>query len=261
MALRTLVAVVSLLVVAPLFAQDQLTIAAASDLQSVMPEIAARFEKETGSKVILSFGSSGNFFAQIQNGAPFDIFLSANLQYPQRLIELGFAESRTPQVYAIGRIVLWVQNSSNLDLGRGLSAVEDPVVKKLAIANPAHAPYGAAAEAALRKAGLWEQVLSKLVLGESITQTAEFVESGNADVGILALSLAMLPPLKNEGRYVEVPSELYPQLLQAGIVVKGSHHQKTAFAFLNFLASPYCQSLFKRYGFLNLVRHLELEQR
>jgi molybdate transport system substrate-binding protein len=244
-----------LLAVAPAFAQDELTIAAAADLQGVMPEIASHFEKESGSKIKLSFGSSGNFLAQIQNGAPYDIFFSADVGYPQKLEALGLTDSGSLYQYADGKIVLWVPNSSSVDLSKGIAGVADPAVKKLAIANPAHAPYGRAAESALRKAGLWDSVSPKLVLGENISQTAQFVQSGNADAGILALSLALTPAMKDKGRYYEIPQELYPPIHQAVVILKHSQHQKLARRFLEFLKTPDVVSLLQRYGFSNERGH------
>ena len=238
-----------LLIWAPAFAQDELTIAAAADLQGVMPEIVSHFEKETGSKIKLSFGSSGNFFAQIQNGAPYDIFFSADVEYPQKLEALGLTDSGSLYQYANGKIVLWVPNGSSVDLGKGIAAAVDPAVKKLAIANPAHAPYGRAAESALRKSGLWDSVSPKLVLGENISQAAQFVQSGNADAGILALSLVLAPAMKAQGRYFEVPQDLYPPIRQSVVILRRSPHQALAKRFLEFLKAPEATTLLQRYGF------------
>src|SRR5690242_3444076 len=176
-----------------LLAQDALTVAAAADLQPVMTEIAARFEKETGVRVKLSFGSSGNFFAQIQNGAPYDLFFSADVDYPAKLQGAGLIEPGSLYRYATGQIALWAPNASAIDVSKGLSVLVDNNVQKIAIANPSHAPYGRAAEAALKNADLWDSISSKLVMGENIAQTAQFVQSGNTDVGILALSLVLAP--------------------------------------------------------------------
>jgi molybdate transport system substrate-binding protein len=231
------------------FSQDQLTVAAAADLRPVLKEIASMFEEQTGSHVKLSFGSSGTFFAQIQNGAPYDVFFSADLAYPQKLAEAGLADSRSLYRYATGKIVLWVRNGSGVDVSQGLSLAADPAVRKFAIANPAHAPYGRAAEAALKREGLWEKVLPKLVLGENISQTAQFVQSGNADAGILALSLVLTPALKNQGSYYEVPQELYPPLEQAVVVLTSSKHKEVARKFVDFLQRSETKSLLNRSGF------------
>src|SRR5579859_1361427 len=206
MKLRNLwIAVVLAFVFAVPFGKAQeITLAAAADLQFAFPDVAARFQKDTGKSVKLIFGSSGNFFTQIQNGAPFDVFFSADIDYPRKLEAAGLAEPGTLYSYATGKIVLWVPNSSKLDLSRGLQVLLDPSVKKIAIANPQHAPYGRAAEAALQHAGIYDQVASKLVLGENISQTASFVASGGAEAGIIALSLALAPSLQTTGRYVEI---------------------------------------------------------
>src|SRR5690349_11438298 len=178
-----LAALAFLVLVLPAFAQQTLTIAAAADLQPVMTEIAARFERQSGTSVKLSFGSSGNFFAQIQNGAPFDLFFSADEEYPARLQTAGLIERGSLYSYATGKIALWAP--ANVDLRKGLPVLTEAAVTKIAIANPEHAPYGRAAEAALRKSNLWNSISSKLVFGENVAQTAQFVQSGNADVGIV----------------------------------------------------------------------------
>ncbi|HWY67521.1 MAG TPA: molybdate ABC transporter substrate-binding protein [Terriglobales bacterium] len=233
----------------PAYAQEELTIAAAADLQPVMKEIAARFEKQTGSKVKLVFGSSGNFFAQLQNGAPFDVFLSADVEYPKKLEAAGLTEPGSLYEYATGRIVLWIPSNSNIDVNKGLGVAADPQIRRLAIANPAHAPYGRAAETALKNAGLWQQVLSKLVLGENISQTAQFANSGNADAAILALSLVLAPAMKDRGKYFVVPQEMYPPLRQAAVVIRASGHKAVASRFIEFLKAPDTRSLFSQYGF------------
>jgi molybdate transport system substrate-binding protein len=234
---------------APMFAEQELTIAAAADLQSAMQEIAARFEKTTGANVKMSFGSSGNFFSQIENGAPFDLFFSADIDYPKKLEAAGLATPGSLYQYATGKIVLWEPKSSLLDINRGLNVVDDPSLRKFAIANPAHAPYGRAAQAALRNAGLWGKVASKLVLGENISQTAQFVQSGNADAGILALSLVLAPGMKDQGRYFEIPQDLYPPLQQAGVILSHAQHKELAARFMDFLKTDENKSLLKQYGF------------
>ena len=247
--LRHLLKLTLLLFALPLFAQQQLTIAAAADLQPVMKEIAARFEKQTGSRVKLVFGSSGNFFAQLQNGAPFDLFLSADVEYPRKLEAAGLAEPGSLYEYATGKIVFWVPENSPVSLDKGLAALADSRIRRVAIANPAHAPYGRAAEAALKKAGVWEQVSSKLVLGENISQTAQFASSGNADAAILALSLVRTPAMKDRGKYIVIPQEMYPLLRQAAVVIKKSAHKSLAAQFVEFLKTPDARSLFTQYGF------------
>jgi molybdate transport system substrate-binding protein len=227
----------------------ELKIAAAADLTFAFKDVAAQFEKQTGNSLKLTYGSSGNFFAQIQNGAPFDLFFSADIGYPQKLEAAGLAEPGTIYEYASGKLVIWVPNASKLDLGPGLATLLDPGIRKIAIANPQHAPYGVAAVAAMRHDGIYDKVKNKLVLGENISQTAQFVESGNADIGLLALSLAVAPAMKDQGRYVEVPAADYPSIIQAAVILKSSHNKELANQFLKFLKEPATVALMKRYGF------------
>lgn len=229
-------------------AQD-IRVAAASDLSFALPEIAKSYEQKTGTKVQISFGSSGNFFTQIQNGAPFDLFFSADSDFPKKLEAAGQAEPGTLYRYAIGRLVLWVPNGSHLDLSKGMKALLDPVVKKIAIANPKHAPYGRAAEAALRKSGIYDQISSKLVIGENISQTAQFVDTGNADIGLVALSLASSPTMKSRGRFVDVPRDLYPPLEQSAVVIRSSNQKEKARNFLKFMQEKSSQEILRRFGF------------
>ena len=224
-------------------------VAAASDLQAALPVIAAQFQKDTGVTVALTFGSSGNFFAQIQNGAPFDLFLSADIEYPRQLERAGLADSNSLAAYATGRLVLWTRADSGIDLRAGLSSLVDARVRRIAIANPAHAPYGRAAVAALRHEGLYERVQSKLVLGENISQAAQFAQSGNADVGLLALSVALAPTMKSSGSYVEVPAALHPAIEQAAVVLASSSQKAAAQRFLAMLTSAEGQRILQSYGF------------
>ena len=219
-------------------AAPPLTIAAASDLQAVLPIIARNFEQQTGVATRLTFGSSGNFFSQLQNGAPFDVFLSADLEYPQQLVTRGQALADTLYEYASGRIVLWARKDAGIDVARGLQALTDSRVRRVAIANPDHAPYGRAAVAALRHEHLFDAVQPKLVLGENISQAAQFVQSGNADAGILALSVALAPALKSGGVYTEIPSAMHPPIRQGAVVLRSSPNQKAARDFLDFLKRP-----------------------
>lgn len=228
---------------------QEITVAAAADLQFAFQDVAARFQKETGKNVKLIFGSSGNFFAQIQNGAPFDLFFSADIDYPKRLEAAGLAEPGTLYRYATGKIVLWITNDSKLDLKRGLQVLLDPSIKKIAIANPEHAPYGRAAVAALRHENIYDQVSSKFVLGENISQTATFVVSGSADIGIVALSLTVAPSMKTKGRYFEIPADGYPPIEQAAVVIRSSQHKDIARQYLDFLKTPSLQELLRSYGF------------
>jgi molybdate transport system substrate-binding protein len=232
-----------------LCAAQEITVAAAADLQFAMQDVAARFQKETGKSVKLIYGSSGNFFEQIQNGAPFDMFFSANLDYPKKLEAAGLTAPGSYYQYATGKIVIWVPADSKLDLSAGLRALLNPSIKKIAIANPQHAPYGQAAVAAMQKENIYEKVKGKLVLGENISQTATFVVSGSADVGIVALSLALSPNMKDKGRYAEVPAEEYPPIEQACVIVSSSKDKETAKQFLSYIKTAAVADTLKRYGF------------
>lgn len=245
---KLLAVLVFLITASSAFAQD-LLVAAAADLNFVLPEIAARYQQKTGKKVAFTFGSSGNFYQQIRNGAPFDLFFSADEQYPAKLEQEGFAEPGTLYAYAVGKLVIYVPSNSKLDLSQGLKVLLAPEVHKIAIANPQHAPYGRAAAEALTKEGIYNKVKDKLVLGENISQTAQFVQSGNADVGIIALSLASAPAMKTKGRFVEVPASDYAPIRQAAIVSRSSQQKEEARGFLKFLQQPEIVNLMSRYGF------------
>jgi molybdate transport system substrate-binding protein len=232
-----------------LCAAQEITVAAAADLQFVMQDVATRFQKETGKSVKPIYGSSGNFAQQLQNGAPFDMFFSANLDYPRQLEAAGLTEPGSFYQYAIGKIVVWVPNDSRLDVSSGLKVLLDPSIKKIAIANPQHAPYGKAAVAALQKNNIYDQVKDKLVLGENISQTATFVASGSADVGIVALSHALSPNMKDKGRYFEISAGDYPPIAQAAVIMRSSKNKEVARQFLEFVQSPPVKTLFQQYGF------------
>jgi molybdate transport system substrate-binding protein len=246
---RCIVTVVSLLLACEFAAAQSLTVAAASDLQSALPDIAARFEKDTGQHIGLIFGSSGNFFTQIQNGAPFDVFLSADIDYPKRLEQSGQAERGTLYEYATGRLVLWTRKDSGIDVRPGLRVLIDDRVRRVAIANPEHAPYGRAAVAALRHEDLYERVRAKFVLGENISQAAQFAESGSADAGVLALSLALSPALQGSGTYVELPESWYPPIEQAAVVLASSRQKPLARQFVESLKNPESVRILQSYGF------------
>jgi molybdate transport system substrate-binding protein len=233
---------------APMRAQA-LRVAAASDLQFAMNDLAGDYQKSTGQKISVSYGSSGNFRTQIENGAPFDLFFSADVRYPKLLVSAGLADADTLYVYAHGRLVLWAPAGANLQLPqRGFRALEDPRVTKIAIANPEHAPYGRAAVAALQKAGLYDAVKAKLVYGENISQAAQFAESGSAQVGILAWSLTYANSMKSGERW-EVPADWYPPLEQAAVVVHASANKRVAQAFLEYVKSADAKEILGHYGF------------
>jgi molybdate transport system substrate-binding protein len=226
-----------------------LAVAAAANLQAVFPELASRFERESGIKINVSFGSSGNFVAQIRNGAPFDVFVSADIDYPEQLVKSGDADAGSLYQYATGRIVLWARHGSGVDVTRGLPGLVGAKVRRVAIANPQHAPYGRAAVAALRHAGVYDAVQAKLVLGENISQAAQLVDSGNADAGILALSLAIGPPLSQHGSFAEIPASAHPPIDQAAVLVNQSRNKGAARQFLAFLKQPDTVRLLERFGF------------
>ena len=235
--------------ISPLCRAQEITVAAAADLQFAMQDVAARFQKQTGKTVKVVYGSSGNFFQQIQNGAPFDMFFSANLDYPKKLEAARLIEPGSFYPYANGKVVIWVKNESKLDLKSGMQVLLDPSIKKIAIANPQHAPYGKAAVAAMQKANIYEKVKDKFVLGENISQAASFVVSGAADVGIVALSLALSPNMKDAGRYMEVPTSDYAPIEQACVMLKSSRNQDTAGQFLSYFKSNVVADILKKYGF------------
>jgi molybdate transport system substrate-binding protein len=235
----------ALLCLLALIAQGgELRVAAASDLKFALDEIISAFtNRHPGNTIKATYGASGNLFAQIENGAPFDIFLSADTNYPHRLIQNGHATNFF--LYAEGHLALWAPNSSKVDVEKlGLKALLDPSVRKIALANPAHAPYGRAAVAALKEAGIYDRLTNSLVLGENIAQTAQFVQSGGADIGILALSLVHSPPMRDKGRYFEIPSALE----QGGVVLTRSKNTQTVETFRSFLAGPEAHAIFGRYG-------------
>lgn len=227
----------------------ELRIAAAADLQFAMQDLAAQFEQSTHTKVDVTYGSSGNFFSQLQNGAPFDLFFSADIGYPRKLEAAGFAAPNSLYEYAVGRIAIWMPKNAVLDLAKlGCKALLDSGVKKISIANPAHAPYGRAAIAALKNAGIYDEVKSKLVYGENISQAAQFVQSGNAQAGIVAMSLALSPGME-EGKRWEIPADLHPPIEQAAIILKDAKNESGARAFLKFVKSDAGRATLEKYGF------------
>ena len=233
-------------------AETSVSIAAAADLVACLDALDAVFKVEHPQVALQrTVGSSGNFRAQIAAGAPFDVFMSADVAYPQALIAAGLAQAESLTPYGTGRIVLWT-TTPGLDAKRGYALLAEPAVRKLAIANPAHAPYGRAAQAALERAGLWAGLQAglqaKLVYGDNIAQAAQFVQSGNAQVGIVALSLVLAP--NAGGSWWEIPTEDYPPLLQAAVLTNKGVGNASARAYLAFLATPAARKVFARYGFI-----------
>ncbi|MDP1995569.1 MAG: molybdate ABC transporter substrate-binding protein [Gallionella sp.] len=229
-------------------AGEKITIAAAADLKFALDEIVVLFEKiHPADRVETIYGSSGKFQTQIRQGAPFDLYFSADIAYPRALKEEGFAGSEV-QPYALGRIVLW---SPSLDAVKmTLADLADPAIRKIAIANPKHAPYGKRAKEALRAAGVWEKVEAKLVYGENIAQTAQFVQSGNVEVGIIALSLALSPALAKHGGYALIPDTLHQPLEQGFIITRRATANMLAQAFASFMLGHEARAVMSRYGFV-----------
>ena len=228
----------------------EIAVAAASDLNFAFKELATEYEKKTGHHVKLSLGSSGNFFSQIQNGAPFDLYFSADIGYPKKLEEAGLVVFGSLYRYAVGRIVVWVPARAPLAREKlRMEVLLDPSIKKIAIANPKHAPYGRAAIAAMQHFKVYDHVKDRLVFGENISQAAQFVESGAAEIGIIALSLALAPSMKEAGRYWEIPPAAHPPLEQGAVILKASKNQAVATGFLDFLKGTQGQEIMRRYGF------------
>jgi molybdate transport system substrate-binding protein len=228
-----------------------LRVAAAADLQFALQEIVDAYKTKTPElEVRVSYGSSGNFFAQISNGAPFDLYLSADMSYPRKLVEAGLALKGSEFSYAIGRLVVWVPKASKLDVAQlGMKTLRASSVRRIAIANPEHAPYGIAAVAAMHSLGVYGAVQKKLVFGENVAQAAQFVQSGNADVGILPLSLALAPTLQRDGRYWQVPENAYPRMDQGGVVIASSSNAEAAKAFSAYIIGAEGRAILERYGF------------
>lgn len=225
---------------APLACAQSLRLAAAADLQPVLPPILSEFENRAHIHVDASYQSSATLATQIQNGAPFDLFMAADLSFPQRVISEGLADTDKPVTYARGTLVLWTRKDSPF---RQLSvdALRDPVLKTLAIANPQHAPYGRAAEASLKNLGLYDQLKPKLVVAENIAQAAQYADSGNAQAGLISLTSALSGRLKTNGHYVTMPRDSYPPILQGAVVLKNSSNRTQAHQLLDFLMSPAIQ--------------------
>lgn len=227
---------------------EKILIAAAADLKFALDEIAAVFRQDHPDDTVeIVYGSSGKFFTQIQQNAPYDLYFSADIGFPKRLAVGGFAASEV-KPYAVGRIVLW---STSLDASKlTLDKLTAPSIKRIAMANPKHAPYGKRAEEALRSAGIWADVKAKLVYGENIAHTAQFVQTGNAQIGIIALSLALNPELARKGDHFLIPDSLYEPLEQGFIITRRAVDNALAEKFAAFMASPPARTVMTRYGFM-----------
>ncbi len=226
----------------------KITVAAAADLKFAMDEIVDVFKKDSGGDEIeVIYGSSGKFQTQIQQGAPYDLYFSADINFPRELAKKGLAASEV-KPYAVGRVVLW---SATLDATKmTLESLADPKITRIAIANPKHAPYGKRAEEALRAAGLWEKVEPKLVYGENIAHTAQFVQTGNAQVGLIALALAVNPELAGKGGYWLIPDKLHEPLEQGFIITKRADGNALAKRFADYMGSKPARAVMTKYGFV-----------
>jgi len=225
---------------------EQVLVAVAANFAPPFREVAMEFEKTTGHNVQVASGSSGNFYAQIKNGAPFDVFFSADNERPKFLEDDGFGVKGSRFTYAIGRLVLW---SPDPNLVKGEDTLRSESFKHLAIANPKTAPYGLAAMQAMQKLGLWESVQSRLVMGENLGQTMGFIESGNAELGFLALSQVMDPKMKGKGGRWDVPINLHEPIQQDVVLLAKGKDNPAAKALMEFMGGPQATAIIERYGY------------
>ncbi len=229
---------------------EPIMVAAAADLVYCMEDLNAAFSKiRPTADVTTSIGSSGTFFAQIRNGAPFDVYLSADMDFPRRLIAENAADGASLTPYAIGRIVVWTMRPE-LNIEAGIRSLANPAVGRIAIANPHHAPYGRAARAAIEHAGILKDVESKLVMAENISQARQFVQTGNAEAGIIALSLVLSPAMRGVGKYVLVPENEHPRLEQGAVLTNQGSKNPAARIYMDFLKSTQARLIFERFGFV-----------
>lgn len=228
-------------------AQEKLLVAAASDLKFALDSLVIAFKKSSGGTIEVTYGSSGKLYEQISNGAPFDVFFSADVEYPVRLKKKNLTSSES-HVYGVGRIVLW---SRKFDVEKeGMKTLQRPGIKKIAIANPLHAPYGKRAEEALKHYKLYDAIKSKLVFGENISQAAQFITSGAADIGVVAYSLALSPNMKKEnGKYYVIPEESHQRLEQAVVLTKHAKGNEFAQSFFSFVKSDEAKQVLGHFGF------------
>jgi molybdate transport system substrate-binding protein len=233
--------------VKPAWGQKELRVAAAADLQPVLPVLADAYEKQTGVKLAVSFGSSGTLATQILNGAPIDLFLGADFVYPEKVVAAGLADTKAPVAYAKGALVLWARKDSPLQ-PLSMEKLTDSRVTSVAIANELHAPYGRAAVAALRRLKMYETVAPHFVVAENISQAAQFAESGNAQVGLISLTAASSQHFKDVGTFVRVPTTAYPPIVQCAVVMAKSDRRVEAHAFLDWLLTPAVQGDLEKLG-------------
>jgi molybdate transport system substrate-binding protein len=236
-----------------LHAQTPLRVAAAADLEPVLPPILEQFRRATGIRAEATYQASAMLTTQIMNGAPFDLFLSADLNYPKKLIDAGLADaagsadSSTPITYSKGTLVLWARKDSPMP-PPSLDLLRNPALKRLAIANPDRAPYGRAALAALTSLKLYDALKPRLATAENIAQAAQFVDSGNADAGLISLTSALTPHMASSGAYFVIPRDLYPPIEQGAVIVSNTTQRAAAHKFLDFLLSPSIQAQLAKAG-------------
>jgi len=246
---KIILIVFAFLLALPLFAcADEITVAAAANVQFTLEDLKTEFTKETGIDVKTVIGSSGKLTSQIENGAPFDIFLSADMKYPAALYQEGFS-LRSPKIYAYGVLVLWTMK--DLDLSKGINILTGPGVKKIALANPQLAPYGRQAVNVLKFCKLYDPLQKELVFGESISQANQFIATGAADIGFTAKSVVLAPDMKDKGKWIQVDPQSYEPIAQGVIVLRYAqqNHSKEAKEFYDFLFSAPAREIFKKYGY------------
>lgn len=227
---------------------SQITIAVAANVQFAMEELKTEFKKSTGIEIKTSYGASGKFCTQIKNGAPYDVFISADMDFPDSLYKWGYAKEK-PRPYAFGKLVLWTMK--DLDLAPGISVLADSGVVKIAVADPRRAPYGREAVMALKKAGLFDKIESKLVYGENISQVAQYILTGNADIGFNAKSVVLAGEVASKGKWKEVDSALYAPIAQGVVLCKHGweNHPVPSRRFYEFLFSDKARAVFLRFGY------------
>jgi molybdate transport system substrate-binding protein len=246
--IKSLLFIVALLSTNPFFAQGKTTIVIAANLKTAMDSIAKVYkQKNPADNIQILYGASGKFYEQIANGAPFDVFFSADMSFPTKLKESHFAIS-TVKLYAIGRIAIW---SKKIDPNiQKMNSLLDPKVKKISIANPVNAPYGAKAVESMKRSKIYNNVKTNLVYGENIAQAAQFVAFGAADIGIIALSDVLSPAMKKErGKYYVIPQENHAPLEQGCVILKHGKGNATALRFYDYISSDKAVAILKYYGY------------
>ncbi len=250
--MKKLIFVMAIILLSPIFCfarQKTLHIAVAANFFSCAKEINAIFlEEHKDVDIKLTTGSSGNLFAQIKNGAPFDVFLSANMKYPEQLVKDGFAKKENFIEYVTGKLVLWTKKD-NLNVREGLNVLKDHKINKIVIANPKLAPYGASSVAAMEKAEIWELLKNKIVLAENVLQALQYIDTKNADIGFVPLSLLKMPQMKNKGRYFKIPDDMYPKIIQGAVITSYGEKNVLAYEYLKFIKSEKAKNILEKSGY------------